>query len=67
MRTLLLNQYDIVQRVTMEPAHGPQILTKIVAVEHVFDTLLNTVSYLFDSVPLALFFCQKTISFLTAL
>ena len=51
----------------MEPAHGPQILAEIVAVEHVFDTLLNAVSYLFDSIPLALFFCQKTNSFLAVL
>ena len=47
----------------MEPAHGLQILAKIIAVEHVFDALLNTVSDLLDPVPLGLFFCHDQFSF----
>ena len=51
----------------MEPAHSPQVLTEVIAVEHIFDTLLNTVSYFFDTVPLGLLFGYKIISFLTVL
>ena len=62
IRALLLNQNNIVYRIVMEPAHGLQILTEIIAVEHVFDALFNAVSNLFDPVLLGLFFCHDQAS-----